>query len=825
MTVDLVRRELDQPIDWEKFEQLVVELLAQDDLPRLRKIGGRGDFGQDAVDEAFFGPESRTESIVQITSQKAQVEKFVDTVKRLREARLTIKQLIMCHRQPVESGVRTEIQEKALGLAVAVDIRDGEYLVRQLGNPKNGIFARYFGTIGQQVDAMLDRADPLAIAPSRAYRAMLASLGAYVAHPKARLARRTLFDKAALATLVAQQGDRSVTIEKLLDGLRNFFPEEPIDDARVRATVSDLKGEGLCVVQGDTVRASKEALETVGVVLTRAGAAFKGLHDHVLKRVEEKGKLDDAARGYLERNLQHAMVHLFRSHGPLQIDGTGRLAETYDHSSIVPCLSESIGPEHGRRASLALHEYTIDPTNAESLAPLVRSYSALAIRNIDPLGRRWQQVALGRSHVALDTDAVLTALIDEVPECAPFRAALAALVAEKVRIIIPEAVFVETMDHIARAPRTMRKFQSRLHRLSPDAVDEMVWNNVVRGYYYSAPAGNRGPWEGYLAKYQDVGQPRKYLEFLLRKRLTFEFSELEVDAADFVDIESIVRDLVGMEDSRLKAQFRNQSEREERLMKDVRLAVALARLHPRGQWSAGSGYLVSEDGAFRKFERNAAWRSRPKVHVFRRAIPQLVGMICGKGIADTVLVRLLFDPVAGAAAVLMAAEIDLLSNAGVDLSQKSVDRLEWELRDQLQEIIHASPHASTGDPEEDRILEVIRVAEMAQAKGYSLDDGVKKVVDHHEELLRVLAEERVLRQVAEDQRDASESAASEQLGRLAKARDAIQSEAREQLAKVAKAAIGQTKRGRSRVRRALEHLGLNLDELLAGAEFGNPGDE
>jgi hypothetical protein len=449
VTVDLVRRELDQPIDWEKFEQLVVELLAQDDLPRLRKIGGRGDFGKDAVDETFFGSESRTDCVVQITSQKTQVEKFVSTVKRLREGGVAIKQLVMVHRQVVESGVRTEIQEKALALGIAVDIRDGEYLVRHLGNPKNGIFARYFGTIGEQVDAMLDRADPLAIAPSRVYRAMLASLGAYVAAPRARLARRTLFDKAALAALVAQ-GDREVTVAKLLGELKALFPEEEIDGVRIRATVNDLKADGQCTVSGENIRASKQALETVGVAMAQVGVAFSRLYEHVLARVEEKGKVDDATRGYLERNLRHAMVHLFRCQGPLQADGPGLLIDSYDHKGVVACLSESIGPGHGRRASLALHEYTHDAANAESLAPLVRSYTALAIRNIDPLGRRWQQVALGRSHVALDTDAVLTALVDEVPECGPFRAALAALTAEGVKLVIPEAVFVETMDHVKR---------------------------------------------------------------------------------------------------------------------------------------------------------------------------------------------------------------------------------------------------------------------------------------------------------------------------------------------------------------------------------------
>jgi hypothetical protein len=92
---DAIELALAGPIDWEKFESLVAEILQSDDSPRLRKVGGRGDLGIDAVDEAFYNDESRIQAVVQVTSQRAQVDKIEETVKRLRSAGVDFFHLVM----------------------------------------------------------------------------------------------------------------------------------------------------------------------------------------------------------------------------------------------------------------------------------------------------------------------------------------------------------------------------------------------------------------------------------------------------------------------------------------------------------------------------------------------------------------------------------------------------------------------------------------------------------------------------------------------------------------------------------------------------------
>ena len=67
---DLVRSTLARPMDWSQFERLVCEILQQDDLPSLQKIGGQADEGIDGIDEVLYGDQIRVRAVVQITSQR-----------------------------------------------------------------------------------------------------------------------------------------------------------------------------------------------------------------------------------------------------------------------------------------------------------------------------------------------------------------------------------------------------------------------------------------------------------------------------------------------------------------------------------------------------------------------------------------------------------------------------------------------------------------------------------------------------------------------------------------------------------------------------------
>ena len=163
-SIDLIELALAQPMDWKQFEGMTYELLAGDDLPRLRRLGGYGDHGLDAIEEAFYQSEAILETAVQITAQKAQELKVKDTLTKLQRYKIVPKTIVFLFKDECSAGTRRNIQKQCGDLGMHADIRDRSYIVQQLGLPASKVFARYLGgDIGGQVQVLLGKADPLLI--------------------------------------------------------------------------------------------------------------------------------------------------------------------------------------------------------------------------------------------------------------------------------------------------------------------------------------------------------------------------------------------------------------------------------------------------------------------------------------------------------------------------------------------------------------------------------------------------------------------------------------------------------------------------------------
>jgi predicted nucleic acid-binding protein len=428
------------------------------------------------------------------------------------------------------------------------------------------------------------------------------------------------------------------------------------------------------------------------------------------------------------------------------------------------------------------------------------------IHNKDPVGRAWQQNALRRSRVALDTDVVLSVLIEDLPESAAVLRCLKALQGEGVEIIVPEAVIAEVVGHIERAPKTQRRFGARLKRLSPDMIDGHVWHAVVRGYYYAErKSTTRLTWDQYYGNYQKANRQMEYVRHMLSKRVQHRVGDPgPVELADHGDIEAITATLLERKEKRRrKAEFREPAEKQNRLREDVRFAVAASRAADPSV-PESHGYLVSIDGVFKQIEAHPVWGGRAKVHVFTKFLPSLCEFVCGTtGVGDDVTVRMFFDPVVGAAAQLLGDDIDRLTASGIDFSHHTLDSIEWELRDEFQKVVHAGRREDAS--EDERTIESIRIAEAARAKGFAVEPAMQRVIDKFDDLQAQLTEEQGRREDAEERASSAEAHAA----------NTVQ--------KIASAAAGQTKRGRSRVRRALANMGLDLDDLLA--EVGRTDDD
>jgi hypothetical protein len=313
--------------------------------------------------------------------------------------------------------------------------------------------------------------------------------------------------------------------------------------------------------------------------------------------------------------------------------------------------------------------------------------------------------------------------------------------------------------------------------------------------------------------YYDPSRPRDYIEHILRRRIGFVLGDTEqIPETWHSDLEEITQSILEKKErTRPKAVFREESEMQRRIQQDVRIAMTMAVFTDLESGKGRArGYVISDDGAFRRFESHRAWGIRPKVHVFTKALPELAEFVCGKIMDDEALVRVLFNPITSAAAEASADLIDACSSAGVNLSEVSIDRLDWDMRSSFEARVHADK-SEDEESEDAAVLDAIRVAKTAFGKGYSVEPEMGRVLEHWDEIQLALAEERTLRTQAMAVAREAESVRE-------KAAIALEAEKRDTVRKIALAAIGRTKRGKSRVRRALAKLGLSLDELIGSAD-------
>jgi hypothetical protein len=650
----------------------------------------------------------------------------------------------------------------------------------QLSLPDSRVFSRFFGSVRSQLDELLAKPDPLKTTSEPLQHALLASMGAFVLSPHSRIARNTLFDKAVLAA-VASAGT-AISRKDLLASVAKIYPGESIDGDRLQAAIDRLEGDGSVEKDGGRLSCKPQVVERILDAAKKADNGFRALLSHVTKACRKVRQIDDAQAGYIERNVRNATLQMLRVAGPIGI--ASQTSTVWNERELSALITKNLPADVGRAAIFAFADFTAEGDKAKLLAPLARSYAALAVRNIDPFGKRWQQNVLSRSSLVLDTDALLSLIIEELPEHRAIMSSLKSLRDEGVEIVVPDHVMEEAVAHIGRARRTFIRFSESLLRLPPAVVDASVWHTVVRGYYYAVKAGSEDSAQKYWIKYYDVDAPRAYVEHLLSRRLDLVIRSL--DAVHQSDAEALsqleIAALETKERSRMKARFRDGAEMAARVRRDISMALNLARANSEALGAGASGYIVTADRAFQIVEISEYWKPRPSVVLNTTALTSLAAFVCGTRLDDDEIVRLLFHPLTIAAADEISPQIGILAAVGVDLMNMPLDRLDWDLRHELSGKIEEIGKALAGeslDGEVSAEIASLELARLADDIGYTLASPVKTLVGEFERALEAVADERKARQDLEE-----------------KVRQLLHD------------ATGNTKKGRRRINRLVRELGL-----------------
>ncbi len=777
-TKDVIQLALAGEVDWSRFEQVVNEILRNDDLPAIRKIGGGADRGLDGIQEAFFDGAVKSAVAIQVTSQKSQKLKVANTLTKLAKLDRVPEQLIVVFRDDCSAATRKNIRDQAALAKIAIDVRDQSYLITELGRTGSTIFERYFGSdLRKQVEQLLGTADPLAEAPDRLKQSVLATFAAFSSvREEGRLGRGKLFDQTVLTVIAGYDGSR---LEQIKTSLKEILPQIAPDDVQLQAALGRLKENGSIAEIKGVFKASESTLSSIALAAKSVREGFEALVAHVSESVQSHVALTDAQNGALERNCRKVLAQLVRMMDPVQ---QKLPSDSEARNWLVQMLARDLTGPIGANALLAITDFVNDANNQSLIAPLIRAYSILAMRNLDPLGKRWQAAALRRSTIVLDTDAVLTLLVETLPRHEVLTRSLAAFKEVEVTVIIPDRVLSEVVVHVENATRVYTRVGGdALTRLSESTMIATVWNAVTRGFWHVRAASPKISWDSYLSNYLDQDDSAGFIRHLLETRLPGAlFHDLEgLGAEDSVFLEELTTgELYDREEHRLKSQFRHFDDRRERLAADLKMILKLADSVKAAE---GFGYLISEDGSFWLAEESDGWKPRPRVAVRTRVLPELAELCCGTQMHDDDLVSLMFEPALIAAGELLKDEVESLARLGADLREVSLVALEWKLKKGLRQRIHNFVEAKQSGAIEQIDNAALDLLEHA-AQELTLDPAVE----------RIAVDFRKLERQSSSDREQKEN---------------LQTALRELMFEVA----GDTNKGKARARKALQKLGIESE--------------
>lgn len=737
MSTDLVELALERFTDWARFESLAAEIVRDEGFPNVRVMGGVGDGGVDAIAERFYVNEGPITTVFQFSLQRDVASKVRSTVKRLRQAETAFQKLFLVTTTQISLDRQRDLKILArTELGVELDIIERKTVANRLSDPR--LFARYFPDIGAQVASL---ARTLPGDPESREREQLKACLAFLFSSDAPHTRKAVCDTAVLQLLTREEASLAALRERVRAQLGGAL----LESDQISASLSRLAHRGLAKVLSGGASITDEGVTR----LEAAGAAFDSADNSVLDELiatvaSAAGTLSNGESAFLLENARALLAEYFRLNGielcriliegvpaPVYLDATPRL------SAIA---GRRVQSHLGELLLASIAQALADPTpeQATFFARRARAYVALQVLNADPVLREFQATRFAQKMFLLDTDTVLTALLQHLPSSATYRALVTALIAKGAKVIIPQEVFEEVVRHLEMAPRTFLFFGASLNGMNRALVEERVWNALVRDYWYwTAARGAAATLSGFLRHRENYYDERAPAAFCRDAILTAlpgisikPLEELCGTTLPAERLQSAQATFDWLDRTGRSSQDRTPALRTALATVDSRLYRGLQELNAVGTGSTAilgrRAYIVSSSGRFSRaaarLNEEWAFSARPQILI------SLLDLSAPSGVSDVEYVRLFENPLLHKVVNDCWAQLHVLLRAGLDLRDKSLTRLRSDLDASLNDHLirvaaadasaDAATEAEASPKEEAAEVEYQALIKTARAAGY-----------------------------------------------------------------------------------------------------------
>ena len=436
-------------------------------------------------------------------------------------------------------------------------------------------------------------------------------------------------------------------------------------------------------ISGRTIRADEGTESLAGDVLQMVATI-----------VERELSLDEGQQ--VMRNAREILVGLYRLYG---LDLASQAFGNSPRTGVPLDPSEELAGIARRNLSEDIAEVLLnvisgilhDPSDdqAATLVNWSLAYLGMQVMNLDPAMRELQQVRFANKIFLLDTDFVLDCIVREHPRSSLCVALIENLVRLGCRVIIPRSCIDECVKHAAISPRTYHFFGSKLLSMSEFLVDIRVWNVFVAGYYYGRVKGmvsSETSYDRYLENYSDRSSPLAFFTRVVRDRLPEEVAITEVDTLlveelDEKMVSSLTSSLATVTSKRKKSEYRSPEQIEDLARTDARLFLAALQLSKESARTesllGGCCYVVTSSSKYVQCAEATGLRdvvtSRPE------ALLALLEVIGGFTVSPEEYLWLFENPLVAGAVEQVWPDVEVMLDSGIELRDRSLARLKWDL--------------------------------------------------------------------------------------------------------------------------------------------------
>ena len=521
---------------------------------------------------------------------------------------------------------------------------------------------------------------------------------------------------------------------------------------QLEASLRRLSSKGLLDRHQDRVSLTRFAKQSGASIIIRANEATNALISDIsseISRISEE-KLSERDNQIIARNTRDVLIKLFRSFG---IELANQVLRDVTPSAVYLDASEDLleiaknqlTPEVGELLIHVISQVLRNPTEdqAETLVNWSLAYLGVQITNIDPRLRELQAMRFAKKMFVLDTDFILDCIVQECPRSNTYLNLIQTVKNLGCRVIIPESCIQECTIHAQISPRTYRHFGEKLLSLGEEFVDEVVWNVFVKGYYYARVnrySSPRTSFRSYLHNYYEPSAGKEFLIDVIKNRFPAGIEILDISSLltrsipeeQMLSMSSVLQEVIS---SSIKSKYRSSDDVEQLAKTDSCLFLTTLYLNEEservpGQILGGYCYLITSSGKYLRSAKKIGLRdvvtTRPQALV---ALLDIIGEI---KITPTEFVRLFENPMLVHAVRQAWNDVEVLLDSGIDLRDKSIARLRWDLDQELHSRISALEEAEVmADAAAEDIsvsmgdIEFTELIKSATARGYKKIPGLE----------------------------------------------------------------------------------------------------